>query len=230
MGEQQVEEQQIEAQVEGQQAVEFPSTMPADHPGFNAVLRKRCGKSILDSGCGKGRWVEWALKHHRGYYGIDIDAACIKKCSTDFPMMRFRVGDSRKIPFKPDSFDTVLLVEVIEHLVNEKDVYRALHEACRVAKKCVAMTTPDCTDAEELRKRTNGITFMHLLETGKGRKFASREARAHAHWTFHTVSSLGDILKELGHPFEIYRTGRVECVNFPCYRKLEVFIDPSKRV
>lgn len=209
---------------------QMPDTMPAGHPGFNAVLRQRCGKSILDSGCGKGRWVEWALKHHRGYYGIDIDATLVKKCEADFPMMRFRVGDSRKIPFKPDSFDTVLLVEVIEHLMNEKDVYKALHEACRVARKCVAVTTPDCTDAEELRKKVNGVTFMHLLETGKGRKFASRESRAHAHWTFHTVDSLGDILKELGHPFEIYRTGRVECVNFPCYRKLEVFIDPSKRV
>lgn len=204
---------------------QFPDSDPEGYRGFNAHLRERCGKSILDAGCGKGRWAEWATKHKRGYRGMDIDESLVQRCQENFPQFRFRVGDARKIPFKPQSFDTVMMVEVIEHLRGEKDVLRALQESCRVARKCVAVTTPDCTDLERLREY--GVTFTHVLENGKGRKFSSREDQAHAHWSFLTKDSLSEMLSLLGYPFEICRTRRAECVTFPCYTKLEAFIDVS---
>jgi SAM-dependent methyltransferase len=205
----------------------FPDTEPPGYKGFNAVLRERCGRTILDAACGKGRWAEWAIKHRRGYRGVDIDESLIALCQSQFPNFRFRVGDCRKLPFKPQSFDTVLLIEVLEHLRTTNDALRALQEACRVARRCVAVTTPDCTDAKRLSAA--GLTFTHILESGKGRKFKSREDTAHAHWLFHTKDSLGELMSVLGHPFELYRTRRVGCLDFPCYTKLEAFIDLTGR-
>jgi len=206
--------------------IQFPDTDPPGYRGFNATLRDRCGKTILDAACGKGRWAEWAIKHKRGYHGIDIDQKLVLWCQEQFPNFRFRVGDCRKLPFKPQQFDTVILVEVIEHLRKENDVLRALQEACRVASKCVAVTTPDCTDVDRLKK--HDLTFTHMLENGKGKKLGKTDI-AHAHWTFHTKESLAEMLSLLGHPFELWRTRRAECLDFPCYTKLEAFIDVSGR-
>jgi len=206
-------------------AMQFPETDPPGYRGFNSALRDRCGKTLLDAACGKGRWAEWAIKHKRGYRGMDIDEELVLRCQEQFPNFRFRVGDCRKIPFKPKSFDTVMLVEVIEHLRTENDVLRSLQEACRVARKCVAITTPDCSDLDRLKK--HAITFTHMLENGKGRKFEHRVSKAHAHWMFHTKDSLSEMLSILGHPFELWRTRPVTCLDFPCYTKLEAFIDVS---
>jgi len=201
----------------------FPDSDPPGYKGFNSILRDRCGRSILDAGCGKGRWAEWAIKHKRGYRGMDIDDRLIARCQENFPNFRFRIGDCRKIPFKSKSFDTVMLVEVIEHLRTDKDVFRALQEACRVARVCVAITTPDCTDIERLKK--SGLVFSHLMESGRGKRLPTRDDVAHAHWTFHTKDSLSEMFSLLGHPFVIYRARRIEVVNFPCYSKLEAFIN-----
>ena len=201
----------------------FSDAEPPGYRGFNAALRERCGRTILDAACGKGRWAEWAIKHKKGYRGIDIDESLVARCQAQFPDFRFRVGDCRMLPFKPRSFDTVILVEVLEHLRTPGDALRALQEACRVARRCVAATTPDCTDVERLSAA--GLTFTHMLEGGKGRKFKSPADAAHAHWLFHTNESLGEILSALGHPFELHRARRVGCLDFPCYTKLEAFVD-----
>jgi SAM-dependent methyltransferase len=206
----------------------IPDTEPPGHRGFNAALRGRCGGTVLDAACGKGRWAEWAVKHGKGYCGVDIDESPVARCQAQFPNFRFLVGDCRSLPFEARSFDTVLLVEVLEHLRAPGDAPLALREACRVARGCVALTTPDCTDAERLSAA--GLTFAHMLEGGKGRKFRNPIDAAHAHWFFYTRDSLSGTLSALGHPFELHRARRVECLDFPCYAKLEAFIDLTGRI
>ncbi|MBU1987987.1 MAG: class I SAM-dependent methyltransferase, partial [Nanoarchaeota archaeon] len=51
------------------------------------------------------------------------------------------VADIRKLPFKDNSFNTILACEIIEH-IPFKDVPKALSELRRVAKKNVVISAP----------------------------------------------------------------------------------------
>jgi|GEM_PF-3709923 len=53
-----------------------------------------------------------------------------------FPLVR---GDAHKLPFRDQSFDTVVLGDILEHVADD---YRVLAEAVRVGKRVIG-TTPD---------------------------------------------------------------------------------------
>jgi len=53
-------------------------------------------------------------------------------------------GDARKLPFQSNTFDIVLLPEVLEHL-EYYDAIRALKEALRVARGYVILTLPNAS-------------------------------------------------------------------------------------
>jgi len=49
--------------------------------------------------------------------------------------------DVRKLPFKQKSFDTVLCMEVIEHLEKEEAI-RLIEDMEKIARKKIIITTP----------------------------------------------------------------------------------------
>jgi len=87
------------------------------------------GARILDIGCGIGQYV----RHFRAYtphaYGIDIDAARVRRGAADLPGLM--VAASEHLPFRDGVFDLVLLNEVIEHVSSDD---ATLREAVRVLR------------------------------------------------------------------------------------------------
>ncbi len=81
--------------------------------------RKGC-RSILDIGCGTGRFV----KMDERVTGIDKNPA---------KHSRIKRGDATKLPFRDGTFDGALSYQVIEHLTTEQ-AYRMLSEARRVLR------------------------------------------------------------------------------------------------
>jgi len=63
------------------------------------------------------------------------------------------------LKFPDDSFDTILLFEVLEHV---NDPYMVLKESKRVARKNILITVPNCAQFNELRD--SGLTYEHMLE------------------------------------------------------------------
>ena len=79
-------------------------------------------KTLLDVGCGKGKYVEWAksvgikaegLDFASGY-GVQADVACM--------------------PFDDNSFEIITAFDVLEHF-REEDLHRGLLEMARVASR-----------------------------------------------------------------------------------------------
>ncbi len=102
-------------------------------PRIDKIL-KNAGNSILDVGCGSGRYVRSLLQ--RGYEAYGLDRA--PRYYASVSSRQIMKGDACHLPFKDQSFDTILLLNVLEHV----DDRAALREAYRVCKKNVIFGVP----------------------------------------------------------------------------------------
>jgi ubiquinone/menaquinone biosynthesis C-methylase UbiE len=115
------------------------------------------GQSILDVGCGIGPYVKHLNDAGRHCVGIDTNAQAIADgCAMGRPL---QVGSAYELPYEDDAFDSVVLIETLEHL---DDYESALREAFRVARSTVALTVPDIGVLPLMSKRA--VVPWHLLE------------------------------------------------------------------
>jgi len=93
-------------------------------------LKNRYG-CILDIGCGWG-WGYWHFVVNDNYIvGLDIGNTFVK-FEKELSDIDFIQADGYKIPFNDNTFDVVLLLDVIEHI---QDDYDFLWEAKRVLRE-----------------------------------------------------------------------------------------------
>jgi len=107
------------------------------------------GKSILDVGCGWGRWgclfrtnhFEWGIDSFPQVSGIDGDEACCKACNDlgVYELVRQALVPC-SLPRK--EFDTVFASEIIEHL-SESQIDIFIDGLISAAWKRVIITTPN---------------------------------------------------------------------------------------
>ena len=93
-------------------------------------------KKILDVGCGVGEFIS-VLKTNYGIYAVGVDGSdhcCAESLKKGLQCYNVNLEEER-LPFKDESFDIVVSLEVIEHLWNTKHY---LAEIQRVLKKMEA--------------------------------------------------------------------------------------------
>jgi 2-polyprenyl-3-methyl-5-hydroxy-6-metoxy-1,4-benzoquinol methylase len=105
---------------------------------------------ILDAGCGAGPALRF-LKH-RGFipYGSDLIEYPLQQARKIIPDARLTQCDSDKaLPYRNESFDIILMSEVIEHVSSPEFTLR---ECLRVLrnKGAVALTTPNLWDVRRV--------------------------------------------------------------------------------
>jgi len=96
------------------------------------LVRRRVsleGARVLDVGCGIGAYVRRIQELSPRVCGVDIDEQRVRRGSSSVPNLMLAVGE--RLPFLDNSFDVILLNEVIEHVSDDAATVR---EACRVAK------------------------------------------------------------------------------------------------
>lgn len=104
-------------------------------PLFQEVLKKtgvERGTSLLDVGCGAGRFCRMAAERGARVSGLDATPAMIDIAKRRTPEGDFRVGDMETLPFDSDSFHVVTGFNSFQYATN---AVNALREARRVAKK-----------------------------------------------------------------------------------------------
>jgi SAM-dependent methyltransferase len=95
---------------------------------------------MLDVGCHIGHYIQ-ALRergYNSSYYGIDITPEFIERARKLLPKEYFGVGDCRTLPFLSMSFDLVMCVGVLMHLL---EIETSVKELFRVANKYVLLST-----------------------------------------------------------------------------------------
>ena len=118
--------------------------------------RDRAGKTILDLGCATGNYCLALEELGFECIGVDINREYVdiarKRGVRALPI-------DGSLPFSEKSFDTIIMLEVLEHV---EDLDKLLCEVKRVARKNVLLTVPNNTGYELLRQHK--LTFEHMLE------------------------------------------------------------------
>lgn len=126
------------------------------------ILDKKT-KTILDVGCGPGYPMELLkkVKPNLEATGVDLFDEYLKRAKKLGVYNKLIKSDVRKLPFKEREFDTVICLQVIEHL-SKRQGLELLKNLERIAKYQVILTTsfgffehPD-VDENKLQRHLSG--------------------------------------------------------------------------
>jgi 2-polyprenyl-6-hydroxyphenyl methylase/3-demethylubiquinone-9 3-methyltransferase len=136
------------------------------------ICRQARGERILDIGCSQG--IVCLLLGREGFNCIGIDC---EEFAIDYALeelekeenavrkkVEFKIGEAAHLPFEDDSFDTVILGEIIEHLNHPEKV---LKEANRVLRQdgMAIITVPFGLNPDPDHKRTYyPVSFLSRVQ------------------------------------------------------------------
>jgi SAM-dependent methyltransferase len=150
-------------------------------------VRKYAGRCVLDIGCGIGAYMKRLSSYGYECEGIETNQDYVSACLKDG--LKVQHVNAEELQFAENSFDTVIMIEVLEHL---PEPILALREAFRVAKKNVLISVPNIDVLPIMSKYQ--IVPWHILEA--------------THVNFFTPKILETLLKQFAPRTEVFPYGR----------------------
>lgn len=105
----------------------------------HAALRLIKEGTVLDVGCGDGLFLAMLKEKGLQAEGIDLSEEAVKKC-TQKGLQASVQSFETTLPYEDDSFEYVVLLDVLEHLYSPTIL---LEEARRVSRKYVVVSIPN---------------------------------------------------------------------------------------
>lgn len=140
------------------------------------------GPKVLDVGCATGVYVDYLSGLGLDGYGVDFVKDFINQAQKT-KHGTFVQSDAYGLPFEDKAFDTVLLLDILEHL----DDVKALKEAKRVARQRIIIAVP--TVASEEMRACGGL-HTGYLDTSHLRYYSPDMLHALAQKAGLTIASL----------------------------------------
>lgn len=100
------------------------------------IIRSIKGKTVLEVGCGRG-YLSSLL--YKDYKVTACDIVIDKKFKKTHPQISFKAAPAQNLPFKDNSFDTVICTHTLEHI---PDIAKAIKELRRVGRKRLILVVP----------------------------------------------------------------------------------------
>jgi SAM-dependent methyltransferase len=128
------------------------------------------GKTILDVGCGMGRFAQVAADHGARVVGVDLSVA-VEAANANLgtlPNTAFLQADVFKLPLKPESFDLIYSLGVLHHTPDTRAAFCELPRLLRPGGKLAIWVytdelTPRYLVADLLRRITSRMPPRRLL-------------------------------------------------------------------
>lgn len=133
---------------------------------FDFVKEYALGKRVLDVGCAQG----WYIKYLKDL-GFEVQVCDVEKV-IEFDDVPFVQGSATDLPFADNSFDTVLAINIVEHVEDEE---KALSELRRVTNKRLLLSVPN--SADDLLQKYN-LTFRHQTDKSHKREYSQAEIKS----------------------------------------------------
>lgn len=105
-----------------------------------ARILQDAGSSILDVGCGPGAYMQALADSGHIVTGADVNSIFVKQArqiTRDVKEINF--DSDRLRPFENTSFDTVLMLDILEHIEYDREL---LQDARRVCRQNAILTVP----------------------------------------------------------------------------------------
>jgi 2-polyprenyl-3-methyl-5-hydroxy-6-metoxy-1,4-benzoquinol methylase len=162
-----------------------PPSNQINYEFFNFV-RGIAGEKILDIGCGTGIYCKKLGEVGFECTGVEKDEGSIK-IAREINKISVIEQDVRYLQIEEKSFDTILMIEFLEHLENVNDIDIVLEKAKLIARKNIIISVPSVSSIPYLSKY-NCIPY-HILEK--------------THYNYFTKEILENLLKY--HKFKEFR-------------------------
>lgn len=123
------------------------------------------GRSILDVGCGEGRFCRMLAERGATATGIDPTASLLETARQRDPATRYEVAMAEDLPFADGSFDDVVTYLT---LVDILDYRKALEEMTRVLRPggrlLILNVAPHCSVANGWVKDAQGVRQYYAMD------------------------------------------------------------------
>lgn len=80
------------------------------------VLKPKRDERILDVGCGEGYQISYVVEHCAEVIGLDLSMEQLKQAKSRVRSVDLVCASSERLPFKPQIFDKIMCLELLEHL------------------------------------------------------------------------------------------------------------------
>jgi cyclopropane fatty-acyl-phospholipid synthase-like methyltransferase len=106
-----------------------------------ACIDVKSGMRVLDVGCGRGESLAWLTQQEVEAWGMDYALAALELSKVSIRRMdlglrrrcHLTAGNARRLPFASETFDRILMLDIVEHL-HHWELEQALLEIRRVIK------------------------------------------------------------------------------------------------
>ena len=148
---------------------------PSKDPYVYQFLGQDLGR-VADIGCGPGVFTRYLCRHARHVYAGDIDQGALSRTFARHAKegnLAAVVARANELPFPDASLDTVLFLEVLEHLRDDRaglrELYRVLAPSGRLVLS-VPIPPGEVNEEEEWGHKREGYSFeeMKVLLEGQG--------------------------------------------------------------
>lgn len=140
---------------------------------------------VLDVGCGDGYLAFNLSKFDKVQeaIGVDISPTAVAQAKKEYPGIQFKVAPATKLPFPKESFDSIVAIELVEHVLDVEQMFREFNRVLKQKGKLFITTT----DFNLLKKITIALIFWekYFYPTNP-------------HIRFFTKSTLRDVLRKMG--------------------------------
>jgi SAM-dependent methyltransferase len=154
---------------------------------------------ILDLGCNNGYGTAKLAETAERVVGVDVSPAAIADAHRRFPDLDYRVVDGMQLPFDNETFDLVVSMQVIEHIVDQATY---LGEIVRVLKRggVAVFATPNAAVRLDPGMKPWNTTHFH--------EFTAAELQQLLNPRFAAVTVQGLFAKEPLYSLEFNRVQR----------------------
>lgn len=135
-------------------------------------VKARAGHRVVDLGCGTGGYAATLQRAGFEVTALDTNPAHVAAAARLGVQALLVDGP---LPFADRSVDTVMMIEVLEHVPDEA-IASLLEEVRRVVRTNLLLTVPDCGDVPELQEA--GVTCEHFLAADHVQFFTARSMSA----------------------------------------------------
>ena len=100
------------------------------------------GALVLDAGCGEGYGAAMLVDDGADVVAADVDLPSLRHAAATYPQVRCVLANLVRLPFRPGSFDTVVSLQVVEHLWDQGEF---VSECARVLRQfgLLVLSTPN---------------------------------------------------------------------------------------